>query len=196
MTEDKEIWKDIPGYEGLYRVSIGGTVKSLERWINAPRGKKRLLPTKIKSPHISVDGYYKVLLSKEGVPKQLCVHQLVAMAFLGHVRYGMNLVVNHKNFNRLDNRVENLEIVTMRVNGNKKHLKSSSKYTGVCWCKQTSKWRAKIIINKKSVCLGRHEVEYEAHLTYQRALKYIKKCELLKTPVDLEIVKRIGRNLS
>lgn len=76
-------------------------------------------------------GYFQVALLKNGIEKRFKVHQLVAMCFLNHKPCGMNLVVNHINFNRNDNRIDNLEIVTARENANLKHIKSSSKYLGV-----------------------------------------------------------------
>ena len=76
----KEIWKDIPNYEGYYQVSNLGRVNSLK---NNKTKKDKLLKTRIGH-----DGYFDVGLSKEGVQKRYKVHQLVAIAFLnlGHKR--------------------------------------------------------------------------------------------------------------
>ena len=63
----------------------------------------------------------------------------------------MKLVVNHINNNKLDNRLENIEIVTSRENSNLKHIKSSSKYVGVSWCKKRNgKWHSSITFKKKT----------------------------------------------
>lgn len=160
--ETKEIWKDIPSYEGLYQVSNLGNVKSIGY------GKERYLRLRL-----SKSGYYRVNLSKDKISTTKPVHQLVSEAFLGHNPCGMKLVINHINFNKKDNRVENLEIVTQRENGNKKHLKSTSKYVGVYWYKPLNKWRAQITLNGKNNYIGLFEKEIDASQAYQDRLKEI-----------------------
>lgn len=154
-----EVWKTIKGYED-YQVSDLGNVKSL-------KFKKEI---NIK-PRISVSGYFIVGLHSNGKLKTKTVHQLVAIAFLNHTPCGMKLVVNHINFNKLDNRVENLEIVSVRENSNRKHIKSSSQYLGVAWNKEKKKWSSQIVINGINKYLGCFENEIEAHEYYQNALK-------------------------
>lgn len=154
-----EIWKEIKGYEG-YEISSTGRVKSL-------KGKYE----RILKSAINMHGYYFVGLSKNGKVTTKKVHQLVAIAFLNHVPNGFILVINHINIDKLDNRVENLEIVTMRENSNQKHLKSSSKYIGVCWHKGCKKWQSIIKINGKQKHLGLFVNEIEASNAYQKALK-------------------------
>jgi hypothetical protein len=156
----QEIFKDIPNYEGLYQVSNLGNVKSLKY------SKERIL-----RKNSDKDGYLMVSIYKNKTPKRVKVHQLVAMAFLKHKPCGLKLVVNHINFIKNDNRVENLEIVTNRENSNQKHLKSSSKYVGVSWSKANRKWKALIRLGKKRKYLGYFENEYDAHLAYQKELK-------------------------
>lgn len=102
----KEIWKDVVGYEGLYLVSNLGNVKSL----NYNRtGKEGIL-----KPILDKDGYYCVNLSKNAKSKHIKVHRLVVEAFIGEIPTG--LVVNHINEIKTDNRLENLEICTIREN--------------------------------------------------------------------------------
>lgn len=161
MQEQEEIWKDVVGYEGCYQISNLGRVKSLPR--------KKVLRERILKQGLDKDGYFCVALCKS-THKTTKVHQLVAMAFLDHKPCGMKLVVNHKDFIRTNNCVENLEIVTSRENTNLKHLKSTSQYTGVCWYKQCDKWMASIKIGGKQNYLGLFEREYDAHLAYQKAL--------------------------
>lgn len=161
----KEEYKTVKGYEGLYEVSNLGNVRSL----NYRRtGKASLL-----SPGVNGDGYYNVALFKDGSAKTKTVHQLVAECFLNHTACGMKLVVNHINLNKLDNRVENLEIISQRKNANRKHLKSTSKYTGVSWFKRDSNWRAYIRLNGKYKHLGNYDCELEAAMAYQNELKKI-----------------------
>ena len=156
----EEIWKDVPNYEGLYQVSNLGNVKSL----NYSNTKKE----KLLKPTISGNGYYYVELKS----KPFKVSILVAMCFLSHKPNGkMDLVVDHINNDRLDNRLENLQIITQRENSYRKQDKGTSKYKGVCWDKRSSKWLAQIQINGKGFYLGLFKCELAASLAYQNKLK-------------------------
>lgn len=167
----KEIWKDIPNYEGYYQASNLGRIKSLDRSITYSDGRVYNMKSTILNPLNDGMGYLKVSLSKDTKSKHYRIHQLVSIAFLNHKPNGYKLVCNHINFNKHDNRVENLEIVTQRENTNQKHLKSSSQYTGVR--KYNNKWRSDIVINGKKKHLGYFTNEYDAHLAYERELNNV-----------------------
>jgi len=170
-TNQEEIWKDIPEYEGLYQASNLGRIKMLYKEVTRPNRGIRVFPEKIMSTYKEVTGYLRIGLRKNKTQKKFSVHQLIAVTFLDHVACGLKLVINHKNFIKTDNRVENLEITTQRENTNRKHLKSSSKYVGVCFFKRDKKWKAQIHINGKRKHLGLFDNEYDAHLRYQEELK-------------------------
>jgi hypothetical protein len=155
----KEIWKDVIGYEGLYEVSNLGRVKSLKY------NRKKIL-----NPAIDSRGYLHVNISKNNICKTTKVHKLVAICFLNHIPSGMKLVVDHINNNQLDNRVDNLQIITQKENSLKSHCKYSSKYVGVCWDKREYKWKSQIRINGKLNFLGRFVNEQEASQAYQNRL--------------------------
>lgn len=105
MTE--EIWKDIAGYEGLYKVSNLGRVKSLN--YNRTR-KERLFDLHLRR------GYLYVVLSKNCISKKFSVHRLVATTFIENPD---NLPqVNHKDEDKTNNRVDNLEWCTAEYNIN------------------------------------------------------------------------------
>jgi len=161
-----EVFKDIIGYEGLYQVSNLGNIKSLKRlnW----RGY--LIQERMLKNTINAHGYYFVKLSNSGKQKTVAIHKLVAIHFLNHVPCGWELVINHIDFNKANNRLDNLEIVTSRENGNRKHLKSTSKYVGVSWVKKNRNWKAEMNINRKTKHIGCFKNEYDAHLAYQKAL--------------------------
>jgi len=167
-----EIYKDIPNYEGLYQVSNLGNVKSLERKVKEVRGFRKI-KEKILKQSKSGSGYLQVNLYKNKIPKRYSVHQLVAIAFLNHIPNGYKIVVNHIDLNRINNNVNNLELITQRDNANFKHIKTTSKYIGVCWHKRSKRWRSRITINGKLINLGNFTKEYDAHLAYQKALKEI-----------------------
>tara|TARA_R110000796_G_C14394630_1_gene416839 strand:+ start:207 stop:698 length:492 start_codon:yes stop_codon:yes gene_type:complete len=159
-----EEYKSIKGYED-YKVSNLGNVKSLKY------GKERVL-----NPGVSSPGYLTVSLYKEIVKKKTFqIHQLVAMAFLNHELCGYKLVINHIDFNPLNNNVNNLEVITQRKNTNKKHLNSSSKYVGVYWHKYNNKWVASITVDGKRKHLGYFINEIKAAEAYQIALNSVKK---------------------
>lgn len=168
-----EIWKGIVGFEDFYEVSNFGNVNSLSRTI-LRNGKypftkkgKKINPSKDKN------GYLRVSLSRYGKAKTRNVHQLVAESFLNHIPSRFKLVVNHINLNKLDNRVENLEIITARENSNKKHIKSGSQYVGVTWSEKIKKWKSTICIKKTNIHLGYFTNEIDAHNAYQNKLKEI-----------------------
>jgi len=165
-----EEWRDIPDYEGYYQVSSFGRVKSLDRVINAKNGITFNIKGEAKKLYLRPDGYTSCSISKEGKNKRYNTHKLVAMAFLGHIPNKSNLIVNHKNFIKYDNRVGNLELITQRENTNLKHLKSSSIYTGVSWHKNHKKWESIICINGKNKYLGSFDSEKEANKYYENAL--------------------------
>lgn len=100
----EEIWKDIPGYEGLYQVSNLGNVKSLYN--------NRLLKLCWRN---TKKEYKAVYLSKK-TKKTFFVHRLVAIAFIPNP--DNKPCVDHINGDRLDNRVDNLKWVTNKENNN------------------------------------------------------------------------------
>ena len=175
MGKIKEEWKPVKDYEGFYEVSSLGKVKSLGRYVNCHSNSKRFLKGRVLKNQLSNDRYLNVRLSKNGMVTTKQIHQLVAESFLNHTPCGFKLVVNHIDFNKKNNKVSNLEIVTNRQNTNKKHIKSTSKYTGVHWCKRDSKWMSSITINGKKKALGRFTNELEASILYQKTIKEIKK---------------------
>lgn len=170
----EEIWKDIPNYEGIYQVSNLGNVKSLGRFVKR-KSHRLYIPFRLLKPYKNSIGYYNCNLYKNNSIRTFTLHQLVAIAFLNHIPDGtQELVVDHINNNRLDNRLENLQIITQRENANRKHLESTSKYVGVCFVKERNKWTAQIVVNRKKVWLGSFEHEIDAHISYQNKLKELK----------------------
>lgn len=103
-----EIWKDIEGYEGIYQVSNLGNVRSLGN------GKTHKSERILKQG--TTLGYKTVILCKDGITSSKRVHRLVAEAF---IKNPQNFdIVNHKDENKTNNCVENLEWCTMQYNTN------------------------------------------------------------------------------
>lgn len=170
-----EEFRDIIGYEGLYMVSNLGNVKSLsKKWISGNGGNRSHQEIIMKSFVTGKNrNYYALSLSKNGKSKLIAVHLLVAKTFLNHTPNGNKLVIDHINNDQSDNRLENLQIVTNRENISKDIKYKTSKYTGVSWDKERSKWKAEIRIDKIKYFLGRFSTELEAHQEYQNKLKEI-----------------------
>ena len=108
---DKEVWKDIPGYEGLYQVSTAGRVRSCPRKVY-----NYTKPGRFLKQYKSRCGYlYLSLVGADGkTAKHKYTHRLVAAAFIPNPNKLTQ--VNHKNFDKEDNRVCNLEWVTQQEN--------------------------------------------------------------------------------
>lgn len=104
-----EEWRQIEGYEGYYEVSNDGRVRGIERNVKSSKGM-HVIPSRIMSQRETEDGYRTVSLSKDGVAKKYPVHRLVYEAFCGKIPDGCE--INHKDFDRANNRPENLEAVT------------------------------------------------------------------------------------
>lgn len=168
-----ERWKDVVGYENIYQISDLGRVKSLDRVVKWKNSKK-IVKGIIRKQSLNGEGYLNTSFGLNNKSKSKRIHVLVAEAFLNHKPDGTHkVVVNHKDFNKLNNQSNNLELTTQRENANLKHIKSSSKYTGVGWNKKANKWRARIFINGAEKHLGLFKNEYDAHLAYQKELKEI-----------------------
>lgn len=103
----EEVWEDIPEYEGFYKVSNLGRVKSLPR--NGTIQQERIMINKITK-----QGYVTVHLRKLGVSKYLKIHRLVALTFLNNPENKPQ--VNHKDGNKENNNLSNLEWMTVSEN--------------------------------------------------------------------------------
>lgn len=101
----QEIWKDIPDYEGLYMVSNLGRVKSL------PKHYHNEIILKNKN---TKDGYFETALRKNNKTKWIRTHRLVAIAFIPNLENKEQ--VNHKDGNKRNNNVNNLEWCTLQEN--------------------------------------------------------------------------------
>lgn len=170
---EEEVWKDVKGYEGYYEVSNLGIVRSLERMVWNGGFLRRVNNRILKRSHRS--GYEMVGLSKDGCQVTVAVHQLVAIAFLNHNRSGNELIIDHIDGNKTNNKLSNIHIVTSRENNSicfrKNAAMFSSKFTGVSFFKRDKNWESYITINRKRKYLGRFPSEQEASNAYQKALK-------------------------
>ena len=151
----KEIWKAVPGYEGLYEVSNFGNVKSLKF------NKERILKQGLDG-----HGYLQIGLCINNKRKTFKTHKLVAMAFLNHIPNGFEQVINHIDNNQLNNHVDNLELVSTRYNSS-----CHKNDVGVSWAAKDKRWQSHIRINSKSIFLGYFIDKQDALNAYKIALE-------------------------
>ena len=104
-----EIWKDIPGYAGLYQISNAGRIRAYSKM----RGPVLLRPKILKS-RVNKHGYLQKTLVNENGRKTWDIHRLVALTFIPNPEN--KPCIDHINTNRTDNRVENLRWVTYSEN--------------------------------------------------------------------------------
>lgn len=106
----EEIWKPIPGYEGLYEVSSLGEVVSLPKMRGAFKQDRKTVAAE------NCNGYLRVRLHKDGKSKKYFVHRLVAMAFMP--TGNDSLQIDHIDGNKQNNRLDNLRWCTAKENSN------------------------------------------------------------------------------
>ena len=124
----EEIWKDIPGYEGLYKISSNGDVLSLRSG-------------KLRKPVAQAHGYLSVSLSgKDHKKKRFYIHRLVATAFLGDPP-SMNYEINHKDLDKANNTVDNLEWCTRKENMRHAYFSGQTNYKRPKRCDNTTGYK-------------------------------------------------------
>lgn len=157
---ESEIYKDVLGFEGLYKVSNFGNVLILRT-------------NRLMKPDVDNRGYYIYGLSINGKQKKIKAHRLVYFTF--NECADKSLQINHLDRVKTNNKLSNLELVNTRENSTHREIgkAKSSKYTGVSWGKRENKWRATIMINKHQKYLGVYTCEAAAHLAYLKALKQL-----------------------
>jgi hypothetical protein len=112
---EQEIWKDIKGYEGYFKISNLGRVMAIERYVKQGHGlrycKERIVPH-----HLNPFGYPCVTLCKEKKSKQHSVHRLIMEAFVPNPENKPH--IDHINTDKTDFRISNLRWVTPKENSN------------------------------------------------------------------------------
>lgn len=163
--KQRETFIDIPGYEGLYQVSDFGRVKSVLRLVPSGRRECWYLG-KTLAPTPNTKGYLRVTLSKDSHAKTFMVHRLVLVAFSGS--QPRNMEANHKNGERADNRLENLEWLghadNMRhsytVLGRKRLIGNSNRNAKMTWGKVDT------IREMYDSGVPRHEIAHRFELSF------------------------------
>lgn len=168
----EEIWKGIPNYEGFMASNLGRIKRLATKTINK-NGFYRKLPEKILTNNNNGAGYFSVMMSVSGrKPFRRYVHRLVAMAFLD---MDESMQVDHINFDKSNNRVENLRVVTQRENNHfyqKTRVgKKTCKYIGVTYSKEKDLYFPIFSLKNVNYNLGSYKTAEEAKKVYDKALK-------------------------
>lgn len=169
----QEVWKDIAGYEGHYQVSNIGRIKSLSRRIDY-MGRTRYTKEIMLTLRLSVFGYLRTALYKNDKATHCSVHLLVWDAFGSGQRDYRRIQVDHINNDKLDNRIENLQLLSARANTTKAILAKGTKRCkpiGIVY--RRNRYEAAIIICGKRYHLGIFRTEIEASAAYQNKLKEV-----------------------
>lgn len=163
QVEKIEQWKDVVDYEGLYKVSDLGRVKSFLRC----RGSS----LRIIKQTLNKSGYCSFSLMKKGIRKNIKTNIVVGKAFMGYVYDKKLSVLDHINTNeKTNNTISNLNIVTAREN-TAKDKKSSTGIRGVH--KVKNKFVASLSLNGKTVNLGTFDNSIEASDIHTKAVNLI-----------------------
>jgi len=203
--EQKEIWKDIPGYEGLYQASDLGRIKSFKQKNIIKDGKKTIHYSELILKSLKNNsGYDYVHLFKDRKPKSFSIHCLVAMSFLGHIPRGRRIVIDHINNNKNDNRAKNLQIISQRINSCKDKNQKSGNY---CIYRNCEKWLVRLRVNGTKISIGTFEdiedalkkackgiSEKQANLLFNRPIRKIIKQKTYVIYDSLSDIYKIGRS--
>jgi hypothetical protein len=161
-----EIWKSIKNYEGIYEASNLGRIKSLKRVVlnNGSYSGSVTKNELILKQHKNKYGYYVVTLQKNKIRTHKSVHRIIAETFIDNINNYNE--VNHKNFDKSDNKIENLEWCnrSQNINHYVDSMSKSSKYRGISFDKRRNKWFAYLDYDKKRISLGYHKTEEEANI--------------------------------
>lgn len=104
----QEVWKDVKGFEGVYEISNLGRLASHKT--RNGLSKERNILSNVNSK----GGYFAVVLEYKDKIRHSRIHRLVYEAFIGELPIGHHYHIHHKNHDKQDNRVENLELLSAK----------------------------------------------------------------------------------
>lgn len=177
---DDEIWKPIKDWETLYEISNYGRVKSLRKeWIAVAGGDTKY--NHIRKPRIRRQGvdcrsYLQLLLCDKVGGRKITrrIHVLVWDHFGDSQRNGRELPIDHKDNNKWNNHISNLQVLPNRDNKIKSGLVIRGGMTGAFKHKGAKNWYSHIYINNKKIYLGSFRTQEDASNAYFEAKKKYK----------------------
>ena len=161
MTKRKPI--DVEELKKVFRIRNGNLERINYRYKN---GKWTVFNNKKNHS----DGYCQVGFNGTKV----LYHVIIWILSTGKdIPHGME--IDHINGNKIDNRIENLRLVTRRQNQQNRKTHRAGRLVGAIYRKGYNDWRSQIVIDKNKIHLGCYKTEQEAHEAYKIACKYIAK---------------------
>ena len=154
----EEIWKPIPGYEGLYEASDQGRVRSVDRYCLGKDGRSEFHGGKILKPWAARGGYQAVGLRINGLTKRTTVHSLIANTFLGPRPGGLDVM--HLDGNRQNNALANLKYGSRKENLNQTYQYGGKSGPGKLTAEDVHEIRKRLRAGESPVDIAK---EYSVH---------------------------------
>jgi hypothetical protein len=175
----KEIWKPLRKFEEYLFISNLGNVKSLSRYVSNGKGE-RIIPERIIPPRVSNDKYkYAIIQFKiENKHHHIMIARAVYETF-NNIDLDNKKVVVHKDGNRLNNKLENIKIITRRAI---KQIRAN-KTGAVGVTKHKEYYTASICFEGKRLSLHTSTIKEECHKIYQLAKAMIDEYDKLKSGI-------------
>ena len=148
----KILWRDIPGYEGLYQCSRCGRVRSLDRDVGGPYGSKRRIKGKELKSSINTHGYKNGFLCKDGKYKTYRVHALVALVWIGPRPDGFD--ISHIDENQTHNDASNLRYLSKSEHFRLDQGRAVKRSDGVIFPSLTDAAESKLLVEIVVVWVG------------------------------------------
>ena len=182
MPERKQI--NVDELKKTFRINNG----KLERIdLRRTDGKWKVIENKSNDGH----GYCQVWLNG----RMIFYHAIIWILSTGkNIPQGLD--IDHINGNKIDNRIENLRLVTRRGNQQNRKKHRAGRLVGACYDKTQHNWKSQIKINKTGITIGRYKTEPEAHRAYKIACKHIRNYvdnESFRELIKKEMEKNNGR---
>lgn len=157
MDNNTEIWKSLATTKDSIEISNYGNIRDT-------------IKNTIIYPNITEHGYYYIWFNINNKSVTFRLARLVYKLFKGKLINGM--VIDHKDNDRSNNYVDNLQQITARENSSKDRWRKgkTSRYTGVSWDVKSNKWSACICFNGKTFHIGKFDIELEASMAYEDIL--------------------------
>lgn len=156
-------WFSIPGYNDIYEISTTGEVRSLDSYRNCGARGFSLVKGRVLSPKTDKYGYHIINLYKDKLQKTYTIHRLMRITFF---KPEVGLVINHKDRDKKNNILSNLEMVTIRENVIHGKRGVGKHGTGVSFHKRTKVFYSSIKVNGKSIHIGSFSTQEEARDAY------------------------------
>jgi hypothetical protein len=180
-----EIWKEIPGLKSYYFASNLGRIYSISRSFNFPmrngENQIRTTPGRILNQLLTPSGYLRVQISVDGYKRKYYTHVLIAKTFLEHGQ--ARTIINHKDSDKTNNKIENLEWSTNRENSLHGQIgKTKTGVPGIYFHPTRQRFQGAILFGKKRIGIGDHKTLDEAKEAYSKKMIELGLFETRYTP--------------